>query len=298
MISFLGVRATMRAQGQLAMAAAVLVLVFPNGGRAEDAVIEKSGYTLFNPVPESALRGFSPDRPAKSTGPFTIDAGHAQLEMDFFNYTFQKTDGVQTVTWFGPNPTLKVGLTNWLDVEVNIAPYENIRTENSATGDSSDVSGISDLFLRAKASLWGNDGGKTAAALIPFVKIPTAKRGLGNGVTEGGLIVPLQINLPNDMTLLLNTEIDVLKDGTGGGYHANYVNVAGLSLPVVKDVTFTGEIWSSINDDSAGTVRQWSLDAALAWTVRPNFQIDGGANFGLNNDTPEVQLYAGAAQRF
>ena len=42
---------------------------------ANPAAADKSGYTLFNPTPDDALRTFSPDRPTKSNGPLTVDAG-------------------------------------------------------------------------------------------------------------------------------------------------------------------------------------------------------------------------------
>jgi hypothetical protein len=50
--------------------------------------------------------------------------------------------------------------------------------------------------------------------LIPFFKAPSAAPGLGNGLVEGGLIAPLQINLPQDFTLILQTELDALKNAT------------------------------------------------------------------------------------
>jgi Putative MetA-pathway of phenol degradation len=43
---------------------------------------------------------------------------------------------------------------------------------------------------------------------------------------------------------------------------------------------------------------QYSIDTALAWTARQNLQFDIGANFGLNRETPAIQLYVGISQRF
>ncbi len=248
---------------QITLAGLALVQAPPQAW-SEDAAPDKSQYTLLNPTPDDKQRSFSPDRPAKSTGPFTVDAGHWQYELDFFNYSYQKTGPVRTTTWTRPNPTLKVGLTNNIDIEANIAPYVNIETRDSIAGTKSIADGVGDLFVRAKINLWGNDGGKTAAAVIPYIKAPTAADGVGNGATEGGVILPLAISLPGDASLTLNTEVDILQNGSGSGYHANYVNVAGICVPLMKDVTVTGEFWSSINDDPAGTVRQHSLDAAVA----------------------------------
>jgi hypothetical protein len=71
---------------------------------------------------------------------------------------------------------------------LNIAPFEQVKTKDVATGISSRFTGPSDLFLRSKINLWGNDGGKSAFALIPYVKASTAPNGIGNGAAEGGII--------------------------------------------------------------------------------------------------------------
>ena len=40
---------------------------------------DKSGYNLFNPVPENLMRELSPDRPDKTESPYTVDAGNFML---------------------------------------------------------------------------------------------------------------------------------------------------------------------------------------------------------------------------
>ena len=274
-------------------------LVCGGGGAAfAQATVDKWQYTLCDPVPDSALRSFNPDRPTKAFNPYTVDAGHFQYEMDLINYAYQKTGTVRTNTILAPNPTLKLGITNNIDFELNIAPFEQVETKDVATGISSRFTGPSDLFLRSKINLWGNDGGKSAFALIPYVKAPTAPNDIGNGAAEGGIIAPLSFSLPNDFTLLFNSEIDILKNSLDNDYHAGFINLVNLSKPIIKDVTLYVELWSDVIDDPAHTVRQYSFDTAIAWTVRANTQIDIGANFGLNSDTPAIQVYAGLAQRF
>lgn len=269
--------------------------------RAEDGgaqAVDKSGFSLVNPVPDSALRSFNPDRPAKSTGPYTVDAGRVQLESDFAVYTFQKADGVRTVSVLAPNPNLKIGVTSFLDLQVNLAPFMWLGSEDKGAGTKDHWSGQGDLYLRSKINLWGNDGGKSAFAFIPWVKVPTAASGLGNGATEGGVIAALQVSLPGDASLLFNSEVDWLKDSSGDGYHGNYINAVGVTVPVVEGLSLTTELWSQLTDDPAGTTTQLSFDAALAWQVRPNLQLDAGANVGLTHDTPQLQLYTGVSYRF
>src|SRR6185295_420185 len=57
---------------------------------------EKEGYTLFNPTPESLLRGLNTDRPDVTESPFTVDAGHFQTELSFVEYTYDYDHGSRT----------------------------------------------------------------------------------------------------------------------------------------------------------------------------------------------------------
>jgi hypothetical protein len=49
--------------------------------------VDKRGYTLSNPTPAAALREMSTGRPDKTGSPYTVDAGHFQIEMDPANFT-------------------------------------------------------------------------------------------------------------------------------------------------------------------------------------------------------------------
>ena len=95
--------------------------------------LDKNQYWLLNPVPDDQMRNFSTDRPTKSNVPCTVDAGHFQYETDIVNFTHQVTGSVHTsITLLVPNPTFKVGLTNNIDLELNIAPVVGVHTFNSS----------------------------------------------------------------------------------------------------------------------------------------------------------------------
>ena len=263
---------------------------------AENAKPKKNQYWLFNPVPSDQMRSFNTDRPTKSNVPYTVDAGHFQYETDLVNFTHQVTGTTRTDTLLVPNPTFKVGVTNNADFEINV-PIAGVRT-NGAAAPANALWGIGDTFARSKINLWGDDGGDTAAAIIPYIKAPSAPIGIGNGAVEGGLIGPVAFNLPDSFVLLLVPEIDVLKDSLNDGYHGNYVFDVNLSREVIKNVTAYVELWSDYNADPTAKATLMSFDTALAWVFLPNVQIDVGANFGLTGATPAVQIYAGLSQRF
>jgi len=260
---------------------------------------DKSQYTLFDPVPDALMRDFNTDRPPKANSPYTVDAGHFQYESDIINAAFDQLSGtVHTDTYLAPNPTFKLGLTNRIDLEVNAPTGIGIHTFDSATGASSTTWGVNDVFVRTKINMWGNDGGQSAFALIPYVKLPTAPLGIGNGAVEEGVIAPLQISLPQGFTLLFNSEVDLLKNSTDNGRHGNFINLVTVSHEIVKDVTLYVEGWSDHNDDPGQQTTQYSFDLAATWLVRRNLQLDVGVDFGLNSVTPKVQVFAGISQRF
>ena len=132
-----------------------------------------------------------------------------------------------------PNPTFKVGLTNNVDLEVNV-PFAGVHT--LVPGRRQPYGQLA-TPLCAQRSTSGTDGGNTAGAVIPYVKAPSAPIGIGNGAVEGGLIGPLAVTLPNNFTLLLVPEVDVLKNVADNGRHGNYVFDINLSREVIKNVT-------------------------------------------------------------
>ena len=260
---------------------------------------DKSGYTLFNPTPDDQLRSFCTDRPTKSNLPCTVDAGTFQYESDLFNWAYSHSDGVTVNTYLFTNPTLKLGLTNRVDLELNMAPVETVTTK-SALGRQSQT-GVGDLFVRAKVNLVGPEGGDFQAAIIPYVKIPTADPGIGNKAVEGGMIVPISFALPLDFTLLFDPEIDILRNGGNDGRHANFQNLVNLSRALSSTVTGYIELWGQADDDPGNATKQASLDVAVswvAWSNLPNLQLDVGSNIGLTSATPKIQVYIGISQRF
>ncbi len=260
---------------------------------------DKSGYTLFDPTPDDAMRSFCTDRPPKANLPCSVDAGHLQYESDVFNWTRTQFGGVTTTTALFTNPTLKFGLTNRIDFELNMAPVETV-TNQSASGRQS-FTGNGDLFLRTKFNLAGPEGGDFQAALIPFVKAPTAAPGIGNGAVEGGTIAPISFALPRDFTLLFDPEVDSLHNAGNTGQHANYQFLANLSHPLPHNVTAYVELWGQLDDDPTARTRQASLDLSLSWIALdklPNLQFDIGANIGLTPATPKIQAFLGVSQRF
>jgi len=135
-------------------------------------------------------------------------------------------------------------------------------------------------------------------ALDPFVKLPTAKHELGNGKVEAGVTVPVGASLGGPLSLAFAPELDWRADGDGHGHHAAMIQLIDLGLAASDRLSLTAELWGQWDWDPAGTGKQVSADGAVAYLARDNLQLDAGANFGLNRQTPDVELYAGVSTRF
>jgi Putative MetA-pathway of phenol degradation len=260
---------------------------------------DKSGYTVFDPTPADQLRAFCTDRPPKANLPCTVDSGHWQYESDLLNWTNAVSGGVTTNTYLFTNPTLKLGLTNRMDLELNMAPVETVTTKGPLGKQS--LTGVGDLFVRVKVNLAGPEGGDFQAAIIPYVKAPTARPGIGDGAVEAGAIMPISFALPRDFTLLFDPEIDLLRDAADNGKHANFQTLANLSHALSSSVTGYVELWGQADNDPASPTKQASLDLSVSWIVwasLPNLQFDMGTNIGLTRATPKAQVYVGISQRF
>jgi hypothetical protein len=272
-----------------------MLLAFSVPTFADDAAPDKSDYSLFNPTPDDDLRSFNTDRPPKANSPYTVDAGHFQYETDIAVFGYSDTGGVKTQDWTVFDPTLKLGLTNTIDAELQITPYESVTTKSAAV--TTRLSGLGDSFARLKINVLGDDHGAVALALLPYVKLPTAQSGLGNGRVEDGVILPLSFSAPDSFTVIVMPEGDYLKDIADSGYHGAVDFLVNVSHPLNQRWTWYSEAFTS-HSFQAQDRPLYTLDGALTCALKPNVQLDFGGNFSLNDVGPRAQLYAGLSQRF
>lgn len=234
------------------------------------------------------------DRPTKANATCTVPAGKWQLESSVAGWGRIEDGSARADVWTIGSSFLKLGLTDRSDLQIGVTPYVHVETKS--TGDKSSVSGFGDVTVRYKHRFTG-EGSKVQVAAIPFVKLPTADRDIGNGKVEGGLAVPVSLAV-GKATLTFGPEADLLADLDGDGRHLAVVNLVNLAGPVAPGLTLIGELWTATNFDPGETVTLASADAAIAYAVNNNLQLDLGTNIGLNRHTPDVELYVGVSVRF
>lgn len=262
---------------------------------------DKSHYHLFNPTPVSLLRDMSTDRPDKTESPYTIDAGHFQIESDLVIYQ-QDHDtssgrNVHGDAWSFATLNLKAGLCNFSDLQVVLLPYSRVRTDDRIAGTIDHQSGFADILTRLKINLWGDDGGPSAAAIMPFAKWPTSQDQLGNGAIEGGLIIPLAFELPAGFGCGLMTQFNWIQDSTSSDYHPEFINSVTFDHKIVGNLEAYVELWTLLSAER-GAPWQATFDFGFTYALTQSIQLDTGLNIGLTKSAPDLNPFFGFSIRF
>ena len=262
---------------------------------------DKSGYSLFNPTPRQFMRELSTDRPDRTESPYTVDAGHFQLEMDLANWTSDQQHSSKVNEWtreWGIAPlNLKLGLLNNIDIQLVIDNYVHLRIEDHLTRTVEKASGFGDVLTRLKVNLWGNDGGKTAFGIMPVIKWPLPESGLRSGRTDGGIIFPFAAELPAGWGMGAMTEFDFIHNSLTSGYHAEFINSITFGHAIVGKLRGYLEFFSSVSTERGSN---WigTIDCGLTYLLAENIQLDAGSNFGVTAAAYDINAFSGISVRF
>jgi hypothetical protein len=236
------------------------------------------------------------DRPGKASAPCAAPVGHFQVESGLADWALDKSDGERDTFLIIGSTAIKYGVADRSHIELDVTPWE--RATSRVGGAKEDASGVGDLTVRFKHEFTSPDADLQIAA-YPWVKLPTANRRLSNGKAEAGIAFPIEYSIPNSpVSITLGPELDWRADEDGDGRHAAMVQVASFGVQLSRTLSLSAEIWRQWDWDPAGTVKQASADGSIAYLVNNDLQLDAGANFALNNQTPDVQVYAGVSKRF
>lgn len=220
------------------------------------------------------------DRPGKATPTCIVPAGMIQIEAGLVDWSNDETD-------FG-GTGVKYGVGDRLHLELDLPSYASVRGGPSGFGDSA-------VAIKYRLTA---DASPVQLAVRPFVKLPTARRVLGNGKVEGGAALLADSTFAgSSVGWDVAPEVDLVADANGSGYHFATVGAASIGLPVTQRLTVSAELWGAWDFDPSGTVRQYSADAAAALLLSANAQVDAGINVGLRG-SPDAEVYTGVAIRF
>jgi hypothetical protein len=268
-----------------------LLLVVTGANASAAFEVDKRAYSWGNPTPDNLLRELATDRPDVTESPFTVDAGHVQLELDLVNYTRNQLDGVRT-TEIGVAPlNLRFGLRHNFELGIFLSPYIRA-TEQPRGGAKSTASGFGDTIIRGKWNFAGNDGGESAVGLIVDLKLPTAARAFGSDKVEGTVLLPVDFELPGGWSLGAMTGLSAVHNGTS--YRTVLINTVTVGHDLTKDLGGYAELTSVAGDGP----HVCTFDLGLGYRLDRNRQVDCGVNIGISRNAPDVLVFTGYSQRF
>jgi len=269
---------------------------------AHAAAQDKSGYTLVSPTPAALMREMSTDRPDTTESPFTVDAGHVQVELSFFEATIDRRgdENGSSRTWSVAPMLLKIGLLNNADLQLGVEPFLRQRSTDDSTGTRESVSGMGDLTTRLKINLWGNDQfkepGDFAVGIMPFVTLPTGARALGSGRVTGGLILPVALRLPAEISMGAMLELDIDRNTANDRYVTDLVHSVTLGRPLLPRLEAYLEYAGFANMNHDQRYRSF-LDAGLTYELSENLVLDAGVRLGLTRASDDVGCFMGMSWR-
>lgn len=233
-------------------------------------------------------RDLSPDRPDTTESPFTVEPGRFQVETGIWAFAKDKSDGVKTETWTVGETNFKFGLSQCQDLQLVVRPWIH---EQSTDGETRE--GFGDIELRLKWNLWGNDSGKTAGALLPYVSIPS-HTSVSSGEWEGGLIIPVSVEISDKLDLGFQVEAARGWNDDDRDYDWDILHSIVLGIGITEKVGAFIE-YVGVGGDSA---YEASADAGITWNLTENLQCDFIVAAGLNKAAEDFSISQGITFRF
>ncbi|HTO03700.1 MAG TPA: transporter, partial [Opitutus sp.] len=257
-----------------------------------EAAANPPRFSWVHPVPESRMREMRTDRPDATESPFTVDAGHVQLEMDFANYARDEEADGRVTEWEAAPFNLRFGISRHFEAGLFVVPLRS-ETEVSPEGGRARRSGLGDITLRAKWNFAGNDGGDRAWGLIADLKLPTADDGMSNGKLEGAVALPVAFALGGGWEGAAMTVVEAVYTDAGK-YRAVWSNTITAGRALSENVGGFVELTSSTGDGSHVA----TFNCGVTRRFGPHVQYDAGLNFGLSQSAPDIAVFTGLSRRF
>jgi hypothetical protein len=282
----------------------LLVSATPGRGVAQQdsltASLEpKSRYNLFHRTPVDLRRPLSTDRPDRTESPYTVDAGLFQAEIDLFTYggdaSAEGEPGVTSNSFAVLPFNMKAGLTHNIDLQVVLETWaSNVET---ASGGTQRQRGLGAISVRSKVNLWGNDAGRTAFALMPFVAFMSAP-GASRRVVNFGLIMPFKVDIGGGWGLSTMLEFDLAAESAGAPRKVAMIGSASIGRGIVGPLAFYAEVYGGTILADESTAWEGTGDFGLTLGIGRNVQLDAGLNLGFTRVAEDVNPFLGLAFRF
>jgi hypothetical protein len=280
-----------------------LLALLPLAGHAQDNhpkfpdPYDSAHFSWRKPVPRNRLRPLRPDRPGITESPFTVDAGHLQIETDLLRLINEpgSEDDPQRRSWHTAFATVKLGLSRRTDLQLEVPLYSVEKQRPTENEDWENQRGFGDVTLRLKHNFLGDDQeSPLAASVIGYVRMPTGATGVSNARPEYGIVLPINVEVGDTYNLEAQLESVLNYDPEQAERFLRLTPSVALDRQFGKKLGLLVEgafPWDSQD-------RRWNaqLNVAPTFDVTENFQVDIGTHVALNGRT-DRQYFVGFTVR-
>ncbi|MFD2257038.1 transporter [Luteolibacter algae] len=247
-------------------------------------VLMTTGVAVGFPKDETPLRPLSTDRPDATESPYTVDKGHFQFELEVLSYSMDGEEDSFALSELN----FKYGITGNSDLQLVLPLYEHV---------VDGANGFGDIQLRFKQNLWGNDSGRTAFAIMPFIQLPTGADGITTEKFEGGVILPLGISTAGRWSYGVQVELDLVGNELESGHHFSFLSSATAACELNETMGMFLELVGIANEGGAVNTEAY-FNTGLTHAVSETVQLDGGVRIGLTSDSTDFTPFAGVSVKF
>jgi Putative MetA-pathway of phenol degradation len=145
---------------------------------------------------------------------------------------------------------VSAGLTDSVDLEFGAQLFLQ-NTYSSDTGADQTHSGIGDLTFRPKWTFWRDPASGQAAAIVPYVMVPTHSSAVGNNSVEGGLILPWSMDIAAGTKAAAMVEWDEFRNIANTRYDTRWYGSAYLKWDLGNTLGAYAE--TTLSDSTAGS---------------------------------------------
>ncbi|MEJ6572023.1 MAG: transporter [Akkermansiaceae bacterium] len=239
----------------------------------------------------SLLRDLEADRPDATESPRTVDAGYFQVESSILGYSRDHSGGMKFDSWSWGETNIKYGLNDSMDLQLVLAPY--VREVTRSGGARQEDEGVGDITLRLKWNLWGNDEGKTAFAIFPYVKVPSGSA-VSNDKWEGGVILPWATEICEGVGFGMQAEFAYVWDDNDRDYDIDFLHTAVLGFDVTDRLGLYLEYLGVAGDHPYEAY----ASGGVTFAFTDLFQWDAGVVIGINDAAEDLNTFTGFTVKF
>jgi hypothetical protein len=243
---------------------------------------DSTHFSWRKPVPRNRLRELQPDRPGVTESPFTVDAGHFQLEMDALRLTNSGSgNDDQNRELHLAYSMLKLGLSRRTDLQLEVPLYSVAKQRATDADDWQERhAGFGDVTVRVKHNFVGDDQqGTFAMSVIGYVRLPTGGA-VGDGAAEYGVVLPLDVELSDKANLEAQLGTELNYDRESGQRFVRFMPSTALEYDFTEKLGLVTEAVAMWNTEQ----RRWlaSTNIAPILKLTSNLQLDLGTHLALN----------------